>query len=128
MAARKYLALCFPARGALKPYAWARLLSGGGRAPEEWREAVADKTAAMDERITGAVAVMNLNKDIMEKAVEKAVGGVKADMGELKADLKEAMKQEMASMKKVLRAELGASATVIKGVERLFYIAVISPF
>ena len=129
--ARKCPSLSFPTRGALKPFArGAPALRQRAGARGVARGCGQQETAAMDERITGAVAVMNLNKDIMvksasatlgavnnlkggvDKALDKAVGGVKADVGAMKADIKEAVRQEMASMKKVLRAELGALASV----------------
>ena len=118
-----------------------------------WREAVADKTAALDarmkgsdERLASVQRAMEVNKDAIDKAVgateksvKDAVGGIKADVDKavsgIKTDMKDALKQELAAMEKVLKsevsavkdslkAELSAVKDSFKSLERLFYIAI----
>jgi hypothetical protein len=114
-----------------------------------WDAVVNNKTAAMNERITGAINVMNLNNGVVEKAalatkeavgsiktdvdkavggMEKAVDGIKTDMekvvGGIKTDMKEALKLEISAMEKVLKAEVSTVKDSFKSLERLFYIAI----
>ena len=85
----------------------------------------------MNERITGAINVMNLNNGIVEKAAlvtKEAVGSIKTDLekvvGGIKTDMKEALKLEISAMEKVLKAEVSAVKDSFKSLERLFYIAI----
>jgi len=139
----------------------------------EWREAVADKTAALDarmkgtdERIASVKKAMEVNKEVIEKAagateksvkdalvsfktdvekavvgfktdmggfktevsgiktdMEKAVGGIKVDVGVMKTDLKEAMKQDLASLEKVLTAEVASLKYTFRVIERIVLVA-----
>jgi hypothetical protein len=67
-----------------------------------YRELIADKTAASNERISGAITVMNLNKEV----IEKAVGGIKTDVGDIKVDVEKAMLSIKIDMKEVLTQEI----------------------
>ena len=94
-----------------------------------WKAVVDDKTAAMNERITGAIAVMNLNNGVVEKAAlvtKEAVGSIKTDVEKaalvtkeavssiktdvdkavdgIKTDLDKTFKQEMSSLKSELKS------------------------
>ena len=117
--------------------------------PNLWDAVVDNKTAAMNERITGAINVMNLNNGVVEKAAlvtKEAVGSIKTDLekaalvtkeavGSIKTDMKEALKLELSAMEKVLKsevsavkdslkAEVSAVKDSFKSIERLFYIAI----
>ena len=105
-----------------------------------WREAVADKTAALDarmkgsdERIASVQKAMEVNKEAIDKAmgatekgvmdavggiktdVEKAVGGIKTDVekavGGIKTDVEKALKMEMIALK----AEMNAMEKIVTG-------------
>lgn len=103
-----------------------------------WREAVADKTAAFDARLSGSAErvasvqkAMEVNKEVIEKAVggiksevEKAVGGIKSDVGEIKSDMKYALRTEMAAMEKVLLAEVSSMKRSFKTMEKLIFLAI----
>jgi hypothetical protein len=125
-----------------------------------WREAVSDKTAALDARMKGAderlasvQKAMEVNKEVidktmsaavgsiktdvekavggMEKAVggikmdvEKAVGGIKTDVVSIKSDMEKIVTDKVASMEKVLKAEVSAVKDSFRGLERLFILAV----
>ena len=111
-----------------------------------YRELIADKTAASNERISGAITVMNLNKEVIEKAVggiktdvgsikvdvEKAVGGIKMDVGgikvdvekamlSIKIDMKEALTQEIKVLKTELSEKVSAMRESIKILEKLVF-------
>ena len=141
----------------------AELSGGRPLSVATWREAVADKTAAFDERLKGATTAMILNKETIEVAVgsikadvgsikadvKADVGGIKADvekamsankadvekaMSAIKADIEKAMsankaaiEQSVASMEKVLKAELtekiGAMEKGLNVLERLVFAA-----
>ena len=114
-----------------------------------WREAVSDKTAALDarmkgtdERLASVQKAMEVNKEAIdkalgatEKAVEKAVGGIKTDVGGIKADMekavggiktdmKDALKLEISAMEKVLKSEVSAVKDSFKSIERIFFLAI----
>ena len=104
-----------------------------------WREAVSDKTAALDARMKGTAErlasvqkAMEVNKEAIDKAVGAAekgvkdavgsiktdVGGIKADMekavGGIKTDMKDALKLEISAMEKVLESEVSAVKDSLK--------------
>jgi hypothetical protein len=92
-----------------------------------WREAVVDKTAALDGRMKGA--------DDRLATMQKTEKGVKDVVGGIKADMKDALKLEIAATEKVLKAELSAFKDSLKSevasvkdafksVERIFILAV----
>ena len=118
-----------------------------------WREAVSDKTAALDarmkgtdERLASVQKAMEVNKEAIDKAVgatekgvkdavgsiktdvEKAVGGIKTDVekavGGIKTDMKDALKLEISAMEKVLKSEVSAMKDSFKSIERIFILAV----
>ena len=114
-----------------------------------WREAVSDKTAALDarmkgtdERLASVQKAMEVNKEAIdkavgatEKAVEKAVDGIKTDVGGIKADMekavggiktdmKDALKLEISAMEKVLKSEVSSVKDSFKSIERIFILAV----
>ena len=114
-----------------------------------WREAVSDKTAALDarmkgtdERLASVQKAMEVNKEAIDKAVGAAekgvkdavgsiktdVGGIKADMvkavGGIKTDMKDALKLEISAMEKVLKSEVSSVKDSFKSIERIFILAV----
>ena len=114
-----------------------------------WREAVSDKTAALDarmkgtdERLASVQKAMEVNKEAIDKAVGAAekgvkdavgsiktdVGGIKADMekavGGIKTDMKDALKLEISAMEKVLKSEVSSVKDSFKSIERMFIFAV----
>jgi len=114
-----------------------------------WREAVSDKTAALDarmkgtdERLASVQKAMEVNKEAIDKAVgaaekgvkdavgsiktdvEKAVGGIKTDVGGIKVDMKDALKMEISAMEKVLKSEVSAVKDSFRSIERIFILAV----
>ena len=114
-----------------------------------WREAVSDKTAALDarmkgtdERLASVQKAMEVNKEAIDKAVgatEKGVkdavgsikmevGGIKTDVekavGGIKTDMKDALKLEISAMEKVLKSEVSAVKDSFKSIERIFILAV----
>ena len=114
-----------------------------------WREAVSDKTAALDarmkgtdERLASVQKAMEVNKEAIDKAVsatEKGVkdavgsikmevGGVKADMekavGGIKTDMKDALKLEISAMEKVLKSEVSSVKDSFQSMERIFFLAI----
>jgi hypothetical protein len=107
-----------------------------------WREAVSDKTAALDarmkgtdERLASVQKAMEVNKEAIDKAVgatekgvKDAVGGIKMDVekavGGIKTDMKDALKLEISAMEKVLKSEVSAVKDSFKNIERMFILAV----
>jgi len=114
-----------------------------------WREAVSDKTAALDarmkgtdERLASVQKAMEVNKEAIDKAVgatEKGVkdavgsikmevGGIKTDVekavGGIKTDMKDALKLEISAMEKVLKSEVSSVKDSFKNMERIFILAV----
>ena len=107
-----------------------------------WREAVSDKTAALDarmkgtdERLASVQKAMEVNKEAIDKAVgaaekgvKDAVGSIKTDMekavGGIKTDMKDALKLEISAMEKVLKSEVSAVKDSFKSIERMFILAV----
>jgi hypothetical protein len=100
-----------------------------------WREAVSDKTAALDarmkgtdERLASVQKAMEVNKEAIDKAVgaaEKAVGGIKADVEKavggfktevvgIKADMEKAVGGIKTDMKDALKLEISAMEKVLK--------------
>ena len=107
-----------------------------------WREAVSDKTAALDarmkgtdERLASVQKAMEVNKEAIDKAVgatekgvKDAMGSIKMDVekavGGIKTDMKDALKLEISAMEKVLKAEVSSVKDSLKTFERLVLIAV----
>ena len=114
-----------------------------------WREAVSDKTAALDarmkgtdERLASVQKAMEVNKEAIDKAVgatEKGVkdavgsikmevGGIKTDVekavGGIKTDMKDALKLEISAMEKVLKSEVSSVKDSFKSMERIFFLAI----
>jgi hypothetical protein len=118
-----------------------------------WREAVSDKTAALDarmkgtdERLASVQKAMEVNKEAIDKAVgatekgvKDAVGSIKTDVekavGGIKTDMKDALKLEISAMEKVLKSEVAAVKDSFKSevssvkdsfksLERIFILAV----
>jgi len=107
-----------------------------------WREAVSDKTAALDarmkgtdERLASVQKAMEVNKEAIDKAVgatekgvKDAVGSIKADVekavGGIKTDMKDALKLEISAMEKVLKSEVSSVKDAFKSIERIFILAV----
>ena len=104
-----------------------------------WREAVADKTAALDERMKGTderlasvQKAVEVNKEAIDKVVgatekgvkdavgsiktdvEKAVGGIKTDVGSIKTDMEKAVGGIKTDMKDALKLEISAMEKVLK--------------
>ena len=87
----------------------ARLLSV--QPATSWREAVADKTAALDarmkgsdERIASVQKAMEVNKEAIDKAVGATEKGVKDAVGGIKTDVEKALKLEMGALKAEMHA------------------------
>ena len=100
-----------------------------------WREAVADKTAALDARMASVQKAMEVNKEAIDKAVgatekgvKDAVGSIKTDVekavGGIKTDMKDALKLEISAMEKVLKSEVSSVKDAFKSIERIFVLAI----
>ena len=96
-----------------------------------WREAVSDKTAALDarmkgtdERLASVQKAMEVNKEAIDKAVGATEKGVKDAVGGIKTDMKDALKLEISAMEKVLKSEVSAMKDSFKSIERIFILAV----
>ena len=83
-----------------------------------WREAVADKTAALDarmkgsdERIASVQKAMEVNKEAIDKAVGATEKGVKDAVNVIKTDVEKALKMEMIALK----AEMNAMEKIVTG-------------
>ena len=116
-----------------------RALTFSAQPETTWREAVSDKTAALDARMRGTddrlasvQKAMEVNKEAIDKAVgaaekgvkdavgsiktdvEKAVGGIKTDVGGIKADMEKAVGGIKTDMKDALKLEISAMEKVLK--------------
>lgn len=113
---------------AKRPCKIIRARSFNGQPETTWREAVADKTAALEASVQKA---MEVNKEAIDKAVgsiktevEKAVSGIKTDVGGIKTDMKDALKMEISAVEKVLKAEVSALKDSFRNVERICILAI----
>ena len=116
-----------------------RVRSFSAQPETTWREAVSDKTAALDarmkgtdERLASVQKAMEVNKDAIDKAVsatekgvkdavgdikadvEKAVGGFKMEVGGIKADMEKTVGGIKTDMKDALKLEFSATEKVLK--------------
>ena len=101
-----------------------------------WREAVSDKTAALDarmkgtdERLASVQKAMEVNKEAIDKAVgatekgvKDAVGSIKMEVGGIKADVEKAVggiKMEVGSVKADMEKAVGGIKTDMKDALKL---------
>ena len=101
-----------------------------------WREAVSDKTAALDarmkgtdERLASVQKAMEVNKEAIDKAVgaaekgvKDAVGSIKTDVGGIKADMEKAVggiKTDVGGIKADMEKAVGGIKTDMKDALKL---------